>query len=254
MAFFKFQKSVDDQSGATNLPDTLEAMRRRAKYRLIGAAVLVVIGVVGFPMLFDKQPRPISVDMPIEIPDRNKVKPVAIPVTAPAPLAIPKPEIAASATPTPSVATAMIEEKAPVVPLAAVAEVAKKGAASEAMPAKKLVENPVEKPLVSTKPAVKVDETSKVQALLDGHAIDKKNEAIVGRFVVQVGAFADVTKARDARLKLEHAGLKTYTQVAETKDGRRIRVRVGPFGNKAEAEKAADKIKRLSLPATILTL
>jgi DedD protein len=56
------------------------------------------------------------------------------------------------------------------------------------------------------------------------------------------------------RLKVEHGGLKTYTQVAETKDGRRIRVRVGPFATKAEAEKAAEKIKKLSLPAALLTL
>jgi DedD protein len=75
-----------------------------------------------------------------------------------------------------------------------------------------------------------------------------------GRFVVQVGAFSDVTKAREARLKVEKAGLKTYTQVAETKDGKRIRVRVGPFASKAEAEKAASKIKTLDLPAAILTL
>ena len=39
----------------------------------MGAAVLVLIGVVGFPMLFDSRPRPIPVDIPIEIPDRNKV-------------------------------------------------------------------------------------------------------------------------------------------------------------------------------------
>jgi DedD protein len=71
---------------------------------------------------------------------------------------------------------------------------------------------------------------------------------------VQVGAFADATKAREVRLKLEKAGLKTYTQVAETAGGKRIRVRVGPFGSKAEAEKAASKIKALDLPAAILTL
>ena len=72
--------------------------------------------------------------------------------------------------------------------------------------------------------------------------------------VVQVGAFADAAKAEEARRKLEQAGLKTYTQVAETKDGKRIRVRVGPFASKAEADKAADKIKELDLPAAILTL
>ena len=69
-----------------------------------------------------------------------------------------------------------------------------------------------------------------------------------------VGAFADADKAQEVRQKLEKAGLKTYTQVAETKDGKRIRVRVGPFASKAEADKAASKIKTLDLPASILTL
>ena len=81
-----------------------------------------------------------------------------------------------------------------------------------------------------------------------------KEAAVEGRFVVQVGAFADADKAREARQKLERAGLKTYTNVAETKDGKRIRVRVGPFATRAEADKAADKIKGLDLPAAILTL
>ena len=74
------------------------------------------------------------------------------------------------------------------------------------------------------------------------------------RLVVQVGAYSDVDKARDARLRLEKAGLKSYTQVAETKDGKRIRVRVGPFSTKAEADKAVSKIKSLDMPAAILAL
>jgi DedD protein len=89
--------------------------------------------------------------------------------------------------------------------------------------------------------------------LLEGKPA-KTVAAAEGRFVVQVGAFADQTKAREARLKVERAGLKTYTNVAETKDGKRIRVRVGPFGTRAEADKAAGKIKGLDLPAAILTL
>jgi DedD protein len=72
--------------------------------------------------------------------------------------------------------------------------------------------------------------------------------------MVQVGAFADAAKAREARAKLESAGLKTYAQVAETKDGKRTRVRVGPFASRADAEKAAAKIKALDLPAVILSL
>ena len=59
---------------ATHLPQSIEAVRRRARHRLIGAAVLVLLGVLGFPLLFDTQPRPISVDIPIEIPSSTTPK------------------------------------------------------------------------------------------------------------------------------------------------------------------------------------
>jgi DedD protein len=42
--------------------------------------------------------------------------------------------------------------------------------------------------------------------------------------------------------------------VVETGDGKRIRVRVGPFESKAEADKVGEKIKKLDLPAAILEL
>ena len=92
----------------------------------------------------------------------------------------------------------------------------------------------------------------RARALLEG----KPASAAVaeGRFVVQVGAFADPARAREARQTLEKAGLKTYTQVADTKEGKRIRVRVGPFETRAEAEKAAVKVKALDLPASVLNL
>lgn len=230
MAFFKFRKSGDDKSATPAQPESVEAMRRRAKYRLIGATVLVLIGVVGFPLLFDKQPRPISVDLPIEIPDKNKAKPLAIPV--PAATDAPKSEIVRSVLPavavTESAAASKIEEK--------------------------VADTPAEKPMQTAKPAPKADDSAKATALLEGRESEKKADATEGRFVVQVGAFADVARAREVRLKVEHAGLKTYTHVAQTKDGSRIRVRVGPFGTKVEADKAAQKIKKLDLPASILIL
>ncbi len=74
------------------------------------------------------------------------------------------------------------------------------------------------------------------------------------RLVVQVGAFADATRAREVRLKIEAAGMKTYTHVAETSEGRRIRVRLGPFSDRAEAERAAARVKALGYPGAILTL
>jgi len=254
MAFFKFRKSNDEPSAAPVQPESVEMMRKRAKYRLTGAAVLVLIGVIGFPMLFDNQPRPIAVDTPIEIPDRNKATPLSIP--APAATSAIQPGALDPATPTASVtATASAPESgknavepaitgSPTAPEMA----ASKGSQSSAKPVKELIEKTPEQT------SIKSDDGGKAQALLDGKTPDKKPDASPGRYVVQVGAFADAARAHEVRLKVEHAGLKTYTQVATTKDGQRIRVRVGPFATRLEADKASEKIKKLALPTTLLTL
>lgn len=239
MAFFKFRKSGDEQSATPVHPDSVEVMRKRAKYRLIGAAVLVLIGVIGFPLLFDKQPRPISVDMPIEIPDKNKVKPLSIP--APAALPVARPQAGA---------VQKTEEEVIEAPVPDALNAPKVVAKVEPKPAEKSVD----KPVPAMKPVARADENTKAQTLLEGKEPEKKADSSEGRYVVQVGAFADVARAREARVKLEHAGLKTYTHVAQTKEGSRIRVRVGPFGTRVEADKAAQKIKKLDLPAAILTL
>ena len=52
-------------------------------------------------------------------------------------------------------------------------------------------------------------------------AAAEKNAAAAddnGRFVVQVGAFAEADKAREVRQKLDKAGLKSYTQVLKTSE------------------------------------
>jgi len=246
MAFFKFRKNAGDSSAASAPPDSVEVMRKRAKHRLIGAAVLVLAGVIGFPLLFDNQPRPIAVDIPIEIPDKNKVKPLVVP-------AAPAPPVAVASEPAKPVAVAPAIPPAPVPEAVPVEKPSKPAATAAEAPAvaKKPDPKPIETPPAAAKPA----ESAKAKALLEGKDVVAKEPAAAdGRFVVQVGAFADVTKAREVRLKVEKAGLKTYTQVVETKDGRRIRVRVGPFAGRTEADQAAEKIKKLDLSAAVLTL
>jgi DedD protein len=249
MAFFKFRKGGDEHSASSAQPQTVEVMRKRARHRLVGATVLVLLGVIGFPLLFDKQPRPVALDMPIDIPDKNKAKPLAIPTPAPAasvPLATSAPTAPASEAAAPVAVAAPAPAPAPVAAPAPVVA---------AKPEPKAALTPASAAMPAAKAASSAADAAKAQALLDGKPpADKKPEAAEGRFVVQVGAFTDVTRAREARLKLEQAGLKTYTQVVQTGEVRKIRVRVGPFPTKAEADKAAAKIKKLDLPAAILTL
>jgi DedD protein len=228
MSFFNLRRGGSTSQSQSGAPaENLDTVRKRAKHRLIGAAVLVLVGVVGFPLLFDSQPRPIPVDIAIEIPARQSVKPLATPTPA-------------SATPAPSAAPATpAPDPAPVAPPAVVASVTPVPAAAAAA--------------VPAAPRV-ADDSARAKALLEDKPVASANAPTELRLVVQVGAFADAAKAREVRLKLEKAGLKTYTQVADSKEGKRTRVRVGPFANKAEADQAALKIKALDLPATILSL
>jgi DedD protein len=106
---------------------------------------------------------------------------------------------------------------------------------------------PASAPSTARKPAG--DDAARAQALLEG-----KPAAANGRFIVQVGAFADAGAAREARLKVERLGLKTYTQAVDTPGGKRIRVRVGPFASRDEADKAASKLKSGGLASAVLTL
>jgi cell division septation protein DedD len=68
---------------------------------------------------------------------------------------------------------------------------------------------------------------------------------------VQVGAFAQESNAQNVRLKLEGAGLSAQAEASQTKVGPLIRVRVGPFKTKAEAENASLQVKALDLPSVL---
>ncbi|MDD5028794.1 MAG: SPOR domain-containing protein [Rhodoferax sp.] len=258
MAFFKFRKKGDttDGGGAVGLPvQSVQELRRRAKYRLVGAAVLVLVGVIGLPLLLDRHPRPIPVNTPIEIPDRDKVLPLLLSAPAASRVA----HVTSAVTPLPS---------EPVVAKASTGSIGPAATAGKTTPPTTL-SAPAPIATASAAPATaKPDSASRAQLILEGQsavplqAVAPTTPAKSGpvaatdgpRFVVQVGAFADNARAREVRLKLEKTGLKTYAQVAETKDGRRVRVRVGPFATKADAERAASKIKKLDLPAALLTL
>ncbi|WP_310566262.1 SPOR domain-containing protein [Hydrogenophaga sp.] len=248
-------RSASQGNASATPPQSIEAVRRRARHRLIGAAVLVLLGVVGFSLLFDTQPRPLPVDIPIVIPAKNTPSSLPAP-KAKAPAAEPTPAAAPTTTARVAASDSLGPREEVVEPVAtskavAPAKVEAKSEPKAETKPKAEVLAKVEPPKPAAKPAV--SDADRARALLEGKTADKA-DAASQRIVVQVGAFADAARARDARLKLERAGLKTYTHVAETADGKRIRVRVGPYATKAEADKAAARVKALGLPAAILTL
>ncbi len=262
MAFFKLRlpgrlSSVPSGADAlSNAPaESVEVIRKRARHRLMGSVVLVLGAVVGLPLLFDSQPRPVAIDTPIVIPDRNQAAPLTSTIASAQPVA----GKGSVAEPLPTTAEFGAQTKSGVSNSAGldpheevVTKDTKPELKQEAKSEAKLESKPDVKEGVKEGGKDAAKDAAKVKALLDGKDTPKAGEAV--RSIVQVGAFADLAKAKEVRAKLESAGFKTYTQEVETKDGKRIRVRVGPFPSKEEADKTAEKIRKLNLQASVLKL
>jgi DedD protein len=251
-----FKRRIDAAPADTGAPaDAVQQARVRARRRLIGAVVLLGIGIIGFPLVFETQPRSIPVDIPIDVPRKEGAPPLVMPAgrapatTSPAasPAAVMAPAVRSSDVITESRADAAREVAASAVASAPAPEPAARVASSA--PAVARIEA-APKPTAEPRPAAPND-AAPVKALLEGKPTVRDD---AGRFVVQVGAFADASAARETRLKVEKLGLKTYTQVASTSAGERIRVRVGPFGSRDEADKALAKARAAGLTAVVLTL
>ncbi|MDO5625531.1 MAG: SPOR domain-containing protein [Pseudomonadota bacterium] len=326
MAFFKFRQRGQPQPppepksagrrrkeepAATGPQETIDTLRRRARHRLLGAAVLVAVAVIGFPLLFDTQPRPVAVNAPITIPDKDHAEPLRVPAAPPAPLTADasldeREEVVTAATSSPrdtaaqqaeaeaarakqeevtraqreQEAKARADEQARARREAdararqetaaarakqddAAAARAKQEAAARAQREQEAKARADEQARAKreAEARAKREEAARARALLEGRgtagatsAAAQAGAAQQGRFIVQVGAFADESAVRDARQRAERAGVKTYTQVVQTAAGPRTRVRVGPFGTRAEAEKAAAALKKAGLGGVILSL
>ncbi len=266
MAFFKFR--IPGQAASTpasveavapGTGESIELVRRRARHRLIGAVVLVLLAVVGFPLIFDTQPRPVALDTPILIPDRPTNASLKGPQSQhvdvrPAKSLLPegkslspqeglgaKEEVVQAASPAPA-----------FVPKPAPETSSKPSEAALMPPTAKAEPKPFTSKTEKPEPVAKSkDEGNKARSLLEGKPPTADGE----RHVVQVGAFSDPTKVREVRRKLEQAGMSTFIQSVDGKDGKTsTRVRLGPFSSREDAEKAAAKVRKLELTAAILRI
>jgi len=259
-------------------PQDVQAARVRARRRLIGAGVLLVVGIVVFPMLFETTPRPLPIDTPIDASrvDGQATRVATGTVQAQRPPEVPPPdagnEMPAAANPaagstssggTQAGAEAAAGGSAALVPtptpiptpapsVSAAAAPAAPPAAAAKTPAVATTKAPVA--ATATAPAAATGGPF-VEAVARGNTLEASAaQASAPRFVVQVGAFNEVQRMRDARAKVEKLGYKTYITEVDSATGKRTRVRLGPFASREEAEAAAAKVKTVGLPANIYQL
>ncbi len=245
-------RAPDDEPMDPMLPE-----KKRARRRLIGATALVLAAVIGLPMIFDSEPRPISQDINIQIPPRDKAptmnaSPMPLPPTqatqpeAPLPEAPPpeaqKPEAPKQMAADAESPAADAAPSAPSVP-----------SASDAKPEPR---QPSSAALAGEKAATVAVGEKRVDSLVDKPAAAPTDAARSadkdkGRYIVQVAAVSNKAKVDELLQKLKRGGIEGYWQKITTKEGDRFRVRVGPFSSRDEAEKMSKRIDKLGLHGTI---
>lgn len=281
MALFKKRSSDSSSSSAassaTPAPESAAAytdpLHRRARHRLIGASVLIVLAVLILPWVFDVKPPTVSPNVPIAIEGQTDNTPVSAATAAlplnPAPAAAVEETKAKPTSRKPDTTEAPAEaERATKPQTTAKPEAARAKAPAARKPAnideliaqrqkqerqekqeqQKQKQQERAKPApaaVATAPAAKPDQaTPPVQY----------NFPEKGRFVVQIGAYVEAGKVANVRKRLSQAGLNNYTQQVTINGKKVTRVRLGPFTSRKQMEQVANKVRALGFPVSLYQL
>jgi DedD protein len=262
-------------------------VRVRARRRLIGAVVLVTSAVVGLPWLLETQPRPLSADITSDTSRDGPSTPLGPTVPAPRPLPVgdapaqARPGDAAASMPgapapsetlavaavasmpmrsaqgaTPPLASAPRTAQTTVAPVTAAVRPpvapapAPKPVAAPVRAAPTVAEVRPAPPAPPARPATpaRADE-ARAKATPDAKP---PAAAVSTRFVVQVGAFEHAAAAHETRGKVEKLGLKAFEQEVDTGGARRIRVRLGPYASREEAERMLTRLRASGLNASVM--
>ncbi len=223
-----FQRAQESE----DLALTEDPEQQRARHRLIGAAVLVLIAVIGLPRILDNKPKSVNNDIAVNI------------VTSlPLPLAnAPMPEERAKVTETVAkekdvsvtkdtllVAPTPITEAKPEANLAPLSKSNGLGLAAG-------------EEVIASNPKPKAEEIP-------------KKLATSGKFVIQIGAFASEERAKGWIAKMKEQKIPNYVINKTSPDGTKLFVlRAGPFLDKDTAESAERKVKALGLSPRLVEI
>lgn len=235
-------------------------LKKRARRRLVGAIFFVSVVAVVLPMVMDHEPRQTVQDVEIRIPGQEEKpfapkfaaapleKPVAKPAEVPA-------EKAQAAVVPPNVKpTARVLEvvKADDKPIEKPAEKpAQKPEKVPEKPAAKPVDKPVEKSVEKAADKPKVDDAKRAAAILAGQTAEAKPAAKGGEYLVLIGAFSNEANVKTLKTKLSEQGIKTYSEPLDTPQGKKTRVRAGPFASREAADKALEKMQRIGVSGVV---
>ena len=238
-------------------------LKKRARRRLVGAVFFASVVAIVLPLIMDNEPPRQVQDVEIRIPGQDEkafapkfaTAPVERPEPAPAPVASApvRTEVAAEAPAKPTARVISVDgEKAP-------ASGPDKSVKAAEKPAEKVAEKPVDKPAEKPaakpekpieKPVAKSDDAKRAAAILAG-GDNKLAPKAGGEYLVLIGAFSNEANVSNLKSKLGEQGIKTFSEALETPQGKKTRVRAGPFPSREAAEKALEKMQRIGVSGVV---
>lgn len=229
-------------------------LKKRARRRLIGSVAFAGLAAVLLPMVMDDEPKQQIQDVQIRIPGQDqtpfnpKMKPGAAAPSIEKAVAPEKSEVAVPAPVAPRVAEKPAETKLEKSVDKTVEKTIEK--AVDKTPAKsadKPIDKPAEKP-----PAAHANDAHRAVAILSGKTADAAPAANgSGQFVILIGAFSNPANVKQLQSKIGELGVKVFTEPFDSPEGKKTRVRAGPFPNRETADKALDKMKRIGVSGVI---
>ncbi len=220
-------------------PDVQLLLKKRARRRLIGAIAIAGLAAVVLPMVMDEEPKQQVQDVQIRIPGQEQT---------PFPAQVAKPRaVPASADPAPaSVAEAPANRPVEKTVDKATEKLAEK-------PAEKPVDKAVEKKTEKA-PDKHADKPSPKAAEKAADKPAKANESKAhdnGQYLILIGAFANPGNVKVLQSKIGELGIKVITEPLDSPEGKKTRVRAGPFASREAAEKALEKMKRIGVGGVV---
>ena len=213
-------------------------LRKRARRRLVGSIVLVIVAIIVLPMILERAPKQERKEVDIIIPSENLPDESSTVVT--------REGIVSDTDPNSTNVDSGTQVKD-----------AKTKSSNEVITEEEqIIES---KPELLAKPIQrKKDQSGKAEVSEVGSKNNRQNKDSVAitivKFVVQLGAFSDLKKAKHQQHSLASNGIKkVYTETVRNKNKEVTRVRIGPFSTREAAEKEQKKLRKLGVNGVIMS-
>jgi DedD protein len=255
------------RKGAEEPVDPVLPEKKRARRRLVGAAAMVLAAIIGLPMLLESEPQPLSDDVQVYIPSIDKPATDTTVAAAEPPVISAAPDDVSAQAPASTTSSSAMAPAAPsekpseaTAPKAEIAKAESSKIESTKVDSSKAASPVSESPKTSqSAPSTESQRIAQVKALLEGKSgsvTPAKAPAQVeqGKFVLQVAALGSMEKAKELQGRLSKSGIKSYTEKVKAGNSEQVRVRVGPFASREEADKMRSKLSGMGLGGMVIPI